>query len=225
MSNTFTIGSVTARYAREFFNEAYHNERSLEVALGRWFLARVGDIPVAPIFHGQGLPIEVGCVLPYYGLSAAGEPTYHEVIDLADEHPASRKVNALSLDYRGRHVLSISTIEHMSSREYGNASDEDSITFLKQVLAQSSKYLVTWGVGYNPTLDAWVRANPSVPRTIMKRINWQNEYRQMTPMECDQNGSAWSLPFGHSDRPLAPGFFNNANGVVVVTNLTELLPE
>ncbi len=218
MSNTFTIGSVTLRLAREFFNEAFRNERSLEVVLGRWFLNRFPPSPGPeyPIETPIALPvIEVGCVLPYYNAA-----TSHEVIDLADEHPSSRKINALSMHYSGRNVLSISTIEHMQSKEYGNTSDEDSITFLRRVYVQADNYLVTWGIGYNPTLDAWVKAHPEVPRTFMKRTNWKNEYAQVA--ESDE---VWATQFGHSDRPPIPNGFNNANVVVVVTNLPELLSQ
>lgn len=198
--NTFKINDVELRYAREFFNEAYKNERSLEVAIGRYFLSRFGE-----------KTLEVGAVLPYYGNDS------HEIIDLADEHPKSKKLNALNFDYKGRDVLSISTIEHMMTKEYGNGSDQDAITFLNKVLTDASNYLITWGVGYNPFLDEYMKTHPEVPRLIMKRINWKNEYVK----HSDSND--FSFPFGHSDRPIPAGFFNNANGVCIITNLKELL--
>lgn len=203
MSNTFTAGSITLRYSRLYHNEAYANERSVEIALGDWFVRRrsPGNHPV----------IEVGCVLPYYWT------TTHEVVDLADEHPASRRANALSLNYVGRDVLSISTVEHMQRAEYQNTSDEDSITFLRKVTAEAGHWLVTWGVGYNPVLDAWVKTSP-LQRTFLKRTSWKNTYRQVPETE-----DVWSAPFGHSDRPIPEGWFNNANVVVVLTNVPELL--
>jgi hypothetical protein len=212
-SNTFTVGSVTARYAREYHNEAYQNERSIEVALGRWFLKRYlwtdGD---------ESLPVmEVGCVMPYYGESI------HEITDLTDPHPASRKVDALTLDYTARAVLCISTIEHLNGREFGNQSDEDGIRLLQMITQQASAYLITWGVGYNPVLDTYVQAHPEIQRVIMLRTNWKNEYRQALPEGVGANGGSWTVPFGHSDRPIPQGYFNNANAVVLVTNVPELL--
>lgn len=197
--NTFSINDVTLRYAREHFNEAYQNERSIEVALGRWFLDR---------FKGEVL--EVGAVMPYYGAEN------HEIADLADEHPKSKKLNALDIDYAGRNVLCISTIEHMMTKEYGNGSDKDSITFLTNVLTSASNYLITWGTGYNPHLDAYMKAHPEIPHLIMRRTNWKNEYAKGNPLDFD-------VPFGHSDKPIPVGCFNNANAVVIVTNLKELL--
>lgn len=217
MSNTFTVGSVQLRYSRLYHNEAYQNERSIEVALGRWFV----EHSPKPLHAVTEPVIEVGCVLPYYG------PTEHEVVDLADEHPSSRKVNALSLDYTGRRVLSISTIEHMQSSEYGNASDEDSITFLRKVTSEAERYLVTWGIGYNPVLDAWVKVHPEIPRTFLFRRDWKNTYTQVSesfePSLGGKSVSIWDTPFGHSDRPIPAGYHNNANVVVLVTNVPELL--
>lgn len=198
--NTFKINDIELRYAREFFNEAYKNERSLEVSIGRYFLSKFGNET-----------LEVGAVLPYYGNDA------HEIIDLADEHPKSKKLNAIDLDYTGKNVLSISTIEHMSTKEYGNGSDQDCITFLNKVLSGASNYLITWGIGYNPVLDEYIKTHPEIPRLIMKRVNWKNEY------EKHGDSNDFSFPFGHSDRPIPAGYFNNANGVCIVTNLKELL--
>lgn len=198
--NTFQAGNLTLRYVREHFNEAFQNERSIEVALGRWFVER----------HA-GKVLEVGAVLPYYDADVK-----HRVVDLADLHPKSEKLNALDLDYTGLNVLSISTIEHMMVKEYDNGSDEDSITFLTSVLTNASSYLITWGLGYNPHLDAYMKAHPDIPHLIMRRVNWKNEYAKGDPLDFD-------VPFGHSDKPIPAGYFNNANAVCVVTNLKELL--
>lgn len=220
MSNsTFTIGSVGMAYERAFFNEAYRNERSLEVALGRWFLRQHPGTPIAltsmpPQFKTLDAVIEVGAVMCYYGETA------HEVTDLTDPHPINRKVDALTLDYTGRNVLCVSTVEHLNGREFGNQSDEDSITLLKRIASQAARYVITWGIGYNATLDAWVKAQPAatVPRVFMQRIDWRNRYRQV-----EESEAVWATQFGHSDRPPIPGGFNNANVVVIVTNVPELL--
>lgn len=198
--NTFQINDQKLRYAREFFNEAYRNERSVEVALGRWFLSKF-----------ESNILEVGAVMPYYGSES------HKIIDLADEHPKSEKINALGYDYKDKNVLSISTIEHMMVKEYNNGSDKDSITFLNEVIASAPNYLITWGVGYNQFLDAYMKEHPEISCFILRRTNWKNEYVKHT----DSND--FSFPFGASDKPIPEGFFNNANGVCVVTNLKELL--
>jgi hypothetical protein len=203
--NTFQINDITLRYNRTFFNEAYRNERSLEVAIGHWFLDRFNLM--------ESMVLEVGAVMPYYL-----KDTKHEVIDLADEHPKSRKINALDYDYAGRNVLSISTIEHMMKKEYNNGSDNDGITFLTKVLTSAPNYLITMPTGgYNPHLEAYLTSHPEIPRLIMRRTNWKNEWIK------HDNPNDFAIPFGHSDRPIPAGFFNNANAVIVITNLKELL--
>lgn len=203
--NTFKINDVEIRYAREFFNEAFQNERSVEVALGRWFLNRINAFNfVEPV-------LEVGAVMPYYGSED------HEIIDLADLHPKSKKVNALDYDYTGRNVLSISTIEHMHKKEYDNGSDLDGVTCLKKIIGSAANYLVTFPTGYNDGLNEYLTTHPEVPRFILKRINWKNEYLK------HYNPNDLTIPYGHSDRPIPQGYFNNANGVCVVTNIKELL--
>jgi hypothetical protein len=197
--NTFKINDVELRYKRVFFNEAYQNERSIEVAIGEWFLDKhKGDV------------LEIGAVMPYYGAEN------HEIVDLADDHPKSKKENALNVVYTGRNVLCISTIEHMMTKEYNNGSDQDSITFLNKVLTNASSYLITWGLGYNPFLDAHMKSHPEIQHLIMRRVNWKNEYVKGDPLDFD-------VPFGHSDKPIPTGYFNNANAVCIVTNLKELL--
>jgi hypothetical protein len=196
----FKINDVSLPYAREAFNEAWKNERSVEVSLGRWFLNK---------FNGNVL--EVGAVMPYYG------HIEHEIIDLADEHPKSRKINALDFNYDGRNVLSISTLEHMHMKEYSNGSDQDGADCLKKIVARASNYLITFPTEYNRGLIDLLKRSQDIPRLIMKRINWKNEYVK------HYNSNDLEIPFGHSDRPIPVGYFNNANGVCVVTNLKELL--
>lgn len=187
-------------YCRQQYNEAFKNERSVEIPLGRYFLQKFNDT------------LEVGAVLPYYGNDS------HTIIDLTDAHPKSQKFNALDYNYINRNVLSISTIEHMMKREYNNGSDEDSINFLKKVVSSAKNYLITWGVSYNEFLDEYIKNHTEIPRFILRRVNQNNEW------EIDSNNNNFNYLFGHYDGkhfPVAP--FNNANAICVVTNLTELL--
>lgn len=217
MSNTFHINDLSLRYARSAFNDAWQNERSVEVALGHWFLDRFAPTQVTTGRVGddhtvRGQPVlEVGCVMPYYGRAL------HDVIDLCDEHPVSKKANALDYEYTGRNVLCLSTIEHMHKKEYSNGSDLDGVTCLRKILTSASNYLITFPTQYNDALTDYMKTHPEVPRLILRRTNWKNEYVK------HHDSNDFSIPFGHSDRPIPEGWWNNANGVVVVTNLPELL--
>lgn len=197
----FKINDLELDYCRDNFNKAYENERSVEVSLGRFFLNKFNNNVT-----------EIGAVLPYYSNDT------HNIIDLTDEHPKSKKINGLSYDFIGHNVLSISTIEHMLQREYGNGSNYDSIIFLNKVLLFAQNYLITWGIGYNEYLDDYVKNRPEIPRLILKRKNKDNEW------EVDSNSNNFNYLFGHYDGkhfPLAE--FNNANAICVITNIPELL--
>ncbi len=166
MSTTFQINDLSFRYARESFNRAWENERSVEVALGRYFLSRFDRSARDNAGFALGGPVlEVGAVMPYYGSEA------HQIIDLCDLHPKSQKINALDFDYTNRNVLCLSTIEHMHTKEYSNGSDYDSITFLNKVLTSASNYLITFPTQYNEFLTHYMQTTPIIPRLILRRIN------------------------------------------------------
>lgn len=197
----FKINDIEFQYCRDAYNKAFENERSVEVSLGRYFLDKFG-----------GNVTEIGAVLPYYGNDN------HEIIDLTDEHPKSKKIDGLEYDVTNKNILCISTIEHMYRAEYGNGSDYDSIIFLSKILMFAKNYLITWGIGYNKFLDDYVKNHPEIPRLILKRINSKNEW------EVDQNFNNFEYLFGHYDGKHFPvAKFNNANAICIVTNLPELL--
>ncbi len=200
MKKTFKINQIQFSYCRNEYNRAFENERSVEIPLGDYFLDKFSN----------GV-LEIGAVMPYYGKDS------HCIIDLTDPHPKSIKANALNCDYKNKNILSISSVEHMMKKEYGNGSDMDSIRVLEKILDESANFLITWGIGYNYVLDGFIKNNPSIPRFILKRVSQDNIYL------VNRDSFDFSFPFGHSDRPIPQGFFNNANAVCVLTNLPELL--
>lgn len=198
---TFNINNSELPYCRDRYNDAFNNERSVEVSLGRYFLNKFNNDVT-----------EIGAVLPYYSNDE------HEIIDLTDNHPKSKKINGLEYDVTNKNVLCISTIEHMYRAEYNNGSDYDSIIFLNKILMFAKNYLITWGIGYNKFLDDYVKKHPEIPRFILKRVNKKNEW------EVDINFNNFDYLFGHYDGKHFPiAEFNNANAICVITNLPELL--
>lgn len=199
MSNTFKIGQVELSYCRATNNRAWENERAVEVSLGEWFL------------HKFGLrSVEVGSVMMNYGWDM------HIMLDLSDDHPKVLKYNALDCDYHGCNVLSLSTVEHFMKREYNNGSDEDSITFVKKIMSESDNYLITFPCRYNEFLDEFIQ-NSDIPRVLLKRVSEDNKWIQ------DFDVKNMNYIFGHRDQRTPDGVFNNANAIVCVTNLPEIL--
>lgn len=199
MSNSFKIGSLELAYCRATNNKCWLNERKIEVPLGEYFLNKFGlDV------------VEVGSVMLNYGWDM------HIMIDLSDPHPKVVKYNALDCNYDGCDVLSISTVEHMMKREYDNGSDEDSIIFINKIVSEAKNYLITFPCCYNEFLDEYVK-NSNLPRVLMKRISWENEWVQ----EFDIKNT--NYPFGHHDQRNPDGYYNNSNCNVILTNLPEIL--
>ncbi len=201
MNSKFKLGSIELPYCYHEHNSSFRNERKVEVPLGAYFLDKFNN----DVF-------EVGCVMPHYG---RGE---HTIIDLTDNHPRNIKANALHWDYTGKNVLSISTIEHFMTREYGNGSNEDSITCLSKIVTEAKNYLITFPTCYNEFLHQHMKSNAFIPRVMLKRIN-QNENEWEQYFDFDNV----DIEFGHWDGRNPDGKFNNANAEFIVTNLPELL--
>lgn len=195
----FKIGKLELPYCFDAYNEAGYNERKIEIPLGHYFIDEFIDV------------VEVGATMLYYG------EENHKMIDISDDNPKVIKENALNCDYKGCNLLSLSTIEHFSQREYGNASNGDSIKFLSKALNECNNFLITFPCCYNEVLDNAIKAS-NVPMVIMERLNENNEWGQVQ----DIKNYEWPT-FGHVDGRWPDGKFRNANAVVVLSNLTEIL--
>lgn len=132
----------------EYFNHPYNNTKINE---------RTVEVPISLNFLNQFSPnvVEVGCVTPYY------IDAQHEIIDLIDDHPKSKKQDAVDFDYKGKNVLSISTIEHIGRNDYGIQEKEknSAIELCQKIINDSLNYFITWPLGYNLILDEWAFKN------------------------------------------------------------------
>ena len=63
--------------------------------------------------------IEIGEVTPFYA-----DPE-HPVYDLVTEKNTTIHKDAMEVDYKGKSVVSISTIEHVGHGDYGHAKEKD----------------------------------------------------------------------------------------------------
>lgn len=119
------------------------NERGLEIALGLDFLQKHQNI------------IEVRAVMPYYSVCS------HPVVDPYDpiKYDNLIKKDAEEFNFTDKSVLCISTIEHMGKQDYSQETVIDplkSIRFLKKILSEAKSFLITWPVGANKNLDAYI---------------------------------------------------------------------
>lgn len=135
------------------YNNPTHSERNVELPIAFWFLDRFRD-DLANV-------IEVGEVTPFYA------PPAHTVFDPAAEKPGTIRCDAEAIDYRGKHLLSISTIEHVGTSEYGQTPDPALLPRVLEKMLSSRTYLITFSLGCNPQLDALIRDERFV---ILERI-------------------------------------------------------
>jgi len=120
------------------------NERCVELPLAFRYIDFVnGDL------------IEIGAVTPYY----CNYP--HECIDPTDNR-ATKKEFAENLDYIGKNVLSISTIEHIGRGDYHLEKELDlAYSILQKIYQDSKSCMITWPIGYNEVLDKITKENIS----------------------------------------------------------------
>jgi SAM-dependent methyltransferase len=188
----FTVGTVDFDYYRKpGYNDPSRNERTVELPLASYFVSRRDAKNV----------VEIGAVTPYYFKVA------HEVIDPVDDHPACVKRDARQMDYRGRHVLSVSTIEHIGNAEFTDTlKDNSAWDLLQKIVRDSATYLITFPMGYNANLDLSVRTG-DIPCHVLRRINAANDWEI-----CREN--RFDYCYNHP--------FNNGNAICLITNLAEL---
>lgn len=152
-------------------SSAYHDcksrrmtERALELSflldeLEKWNM----ESHVNPI-------VEVGAVTPYVfpGL-------IKDIVDAADPHTlVNRKVDLFECDFHNQNVVSISTIEHVGTGEYGLEKRSGAPEALEKIYNESKHCFITWPIGYNIVLDKFVYENYKSIVEVYKRGKYDN---------------------------------------------------
>lgn len=189
-NKTFTIGNLELNY----LEPDPTTERRFEVPLLAYFVRKFDKTEV----------IEVGAVSNQYF------PTHHRIFDPTDK--GAIKAFAEDLDYFGKYVMSVSTIEHIGKAEYGlpATSPYRAITVLNKML-EAKAYLITWPIGYNTLLDHYTMS-------VVTRLNSKNI---LTFKRDDHNNWEITNPRTFDFKYGNP--YPHGNAVIVITNLKELL--
>lgn len=143
-------------------------ERCLEMAIAKIWLEK-----------NKENVLEIGAVSPYYF-----DNFTHDVCDPADEHSrVNLKTSMFNLDLRNKNVLSISTIEHIGTGEYGISikEGESAVLALKKILNESKKCLITFPIGVNKDLEQYVFQNKfseSVTISFFVRNSNDNDFKE-----------------------------------------------
>jgi hypothetical protein len=142
--------------------------------------------------------VEVGEVTPFYRGAA------HAVADPAAEKPRTQKCDAADLDYRDKQLLSISTIEHIGTSDYGQTPDPDRLPAVLEKMLSSRTYLITFALGFNPQLEALIKGEHYLVLERTAQTRWrQTKNRDLTRFRYQ---SPWYA----------------GNGLCVLTNLRDI---
>jgi hypothetical protein len=169
VSETFRFGCLTLPYLPQ--REGEHiGERRIEVPIARaWLWQQEVDV------------VEVGAVMPYYGSG------YRlDTVDPYDPHPGvAHRMDAEEFDFTGRKVLSLSTIEHIGTKEYEENPDIfKARRVLRKIVEQSSAFLITIPLGFHPPLDAMLESSRGVPMRFMRQVDARNLWEPCSPDWC-----------------------------------------
>jgi hypothetical protein len=148
-------------FSYEMFSHNYNcgypgivrTERAVELALADYWLTQVND------------PLEIGAVTPYYW---PGRLT--KIIDPHDSHPfVTEHSSMFEHDLRGKHVLCISTIEHIGKDDYGDIEPKRASEAVSKILSEASTSLITVPLGWNRDLDRFLL---NMPPSIGYAVNF-----------------------------------------------------
>jgi len=189
-------------------NTTIENERAIEVVMGLRYLKECGKSLT------KDRIIEIGSVMPHY----LKQPVSHEVLD--PEDPYATIVDfAENHSYKGDHVLSISTIEHIGKvgprDQFKNAEEENlplGYNLLCRIYEESKSCLISWPIGYNTFLDNSVLNS--------KENGVELNYFFYIKM-CSEPEPVWELE--QSDEGFKHFYgtpFSHANSVIFVHNMT-----
>ncbi len=130
------------RYNTGFCNTRM-TERCIELALAQEFISKC-----------TGKVTEIGAVTPYY----LDDEKIHRIIDPTDGHyRVSERKSMFDCDISGENILTISTIEHIGTTDYGMNERYTSIDAIETITGQAQSYFITAPLGYNEVMDKWVK--------------------------------------------------------------------
>jgi len=140
----YTFDGAWYEYFSHPFNcgdsSSNRTERTVELSLADYWLNHVSDV------------YEVGAVTPYYWPNRV-----KAVIDPADSHGAvTSRTSLFENDFTGKNVLSISTVEHVGTGQYGISESKNSIDAIIKLLNESNQCLITAPLGWNTILDKYL---------------------------------------------------------------------
>jgi len=144
-NKSFEFNRENLRYFVHFYNRTWLNERCIELSIGRYFINKYNKRKI----------LEIGNVMSHY------QDVYHTVIDKYESsiNVLNLDVADFSLNQKFELIISLSTMEHVGWDEEIKDPDKiiRSINNLKSHLSIDGVILITLPIGYNSSLDYYLR--------------------------------------------------------------------
>lgn len=144
--STFTYHGRELNRFDHLYNSTAISERGVEVAVAVDFLAWRWEPPI----------LEVGNVLKHYEPEAVVPG--RRVVDLYEHGWGVDNIDVFDIEGEYESIVSISTLEHVGfdyEPRIPNAGGPlYAVAYLRELLTSSGVLLVTFGIGFNPELDA-----------------------------------------------------------------------
>jgi hypothetical protein len=168
-------------------------ERCVELPLaGAWLDA----VPAGEVY-------EVGAVTPYYWPGRVGR-----VIDPYDTHArVTHRTSVMDVDLRGADVLSISTLEHVGTGDYGLPREPGAaVAAFQKVFREARRLFITIPIGQNSELDEFFFWRSGCPADVSARYMIRSAEGNNWVQALDR--TAAEVPYGekgYSQRSWANG--------------------
>jgi hypothetical protein len=139
--------NIKIKYFINFYNRTWLNERCIEIALAKYYINK---------FHSDNI-LEIGNVMSHYS------DVYHTVIDKYENalNVYNYDVADFKLDKKFNLIISLSTMEHVGWDE--DIKDPNKILLainnLKNHLTHDGFIIITLPIGYNTSLDLYLKNN------------------------------------------------------------------
>lgn len=171
---TFSYQHHQLHYFYHSYNNAYNNERTIEIPIFRIYLENASP----------GHILEIGNVFSHY------QPVTHTIVDKYEVAPQVINQDVVRYQPKKRFslIISISTLEHVGQDESpcDPAKAIRAITHLRGLLKPKGICIVSVPVGHNHQLDAFIYdyalKNPTQVQ-YYQRINENNQWQEISPIK------------------------------------------
>ena len=184
ISNAFQFEGETYAYFSHPYNQAWRNERTVEVPVVLALAPRAGRI------------LEIGNVLSHH------YPHFEArtIVDKYEVAPGVTNCDVFDIKTRYDVIISISTLEHVGFDEC-YPPDEHKIrrlfTFLRTLLKPGGVLVFSMPLGYNSLCDQMAMSGICSKEFYMKRISRKGQWKQVTRKEL--MGVKYGSPYDYGN--------------------------